>query len=93
MSLDENITLSSFYKLSNKKIRLNFTAVNTQTDTIEIINYQTKPHMPVWAALVATASLPDFFTSIVQQPEWKRKEESQGYQIVRNFFKNTKKKK
>ena len=58
MFLDQDITLREFYLKSDKKIRINFTAVSMDTQTIQILNYITRPNMPLWAAIVATCSLP-----------------------------------
>ena len=41
------------------------------TQTIQILNYMTRPNMPLWAALVATCSLPEFFNPLVDRLEWR----------------------
>ena len=53
-----NMTLKEFYKRSQNQIRINFSCINMETQTLQTISYLTRPHMPVWAALVATCSLP-----------------------------------
>ena len=67
LGLKNNTTLEEFYQLSEKKIQINFSAVETATDCISIINHVTRPSMPVWAAILATSSVPFFFPPLPDQ--------------------------
>jgi predicted acylesterase/phospholipase RssA len=56
---DKDVTLSRFHELSkNSNILLNFNCVNTTQQRFSVINRYTRPNMPLWAALMAAASLP-----------------------------------
>ena len=59
-----NISLKEFYDLSKQKIQLNFMAVSSVSNTITVLNHITRPNMPLWAAIMATSSLPNFFKTI-----------------------------
>ena len=53
------MTLSRFHKLNkNIDILLNFNCVDTTQQRFSVINKFTRPNMPLWAALMAAASLP-----------------------------------
>lgn len=56
--------MKEFYEFSPNKIQLNFMAVESITNTITVINYLTRPNMPVWAAILATSSLPYFSKNV-----------------------------
>ena len=56
--LDQNISLHKFYEISQRKVLLNFNCVNTTQQRFSLVNKITKPNMPLWAALMACASLP-----------------------------------
>lgn len=56
--LDTHISLQKFYDVCPKKIILNFNVANTSQQRFALINKFTKPNMPLWAALMASASLP-----------------------------------
>ena len=71
MNYAPNITLKEFYEASPTEIQLNFLVVESATNAISIINYITRPNMPVWAAVFATCSLPYFFNSVTDHKEWR----------------------
>lgn len=58
MKLNSNTTLSEFYEFCPRKITLNFTLINKGKERMEIINRFTRPNMPIWAAIIASTSLP-----------------------------------
>ena len=70
LGLRNNSTLKEFHELSKKKINMSFSAVDSQTNSITFLNYITRPSMPVWAAIIATSSLPFFFKPFPDQKEW-----------------------
>lgn len=70
MKLSPSITLSKFYETAPRKIYLNFTTVNVDKKRLEFINKDTKPHMPVWAAVVASASLPLLYQFFEAPKDW-----------------------
>lgn len=70
LGLKAHTTLQEYYKMSGKKITLNFTAIDSATNSIIIINHHTRPNMPVWAAIVATTSMPEFFRPLPDMKEW-----------------------
>ena len=53
-----------------KKITLNFTVINTKNNCVEIYNHTTRPYMPVWAVVVATSSLIQFFKPLPDKQQW-----------------------
>lgn len=68
--LDASITLSEYYLVSKRKIFLNFTAINMNRERLTFLNKNTTPNMPLWAAIIASSSLPflhDFFQA---NKEW-----------------------
>lgn len=58
MKLNSNTSLAEFYDFSPRKITLNFTLVDKKEQRMEIVNRFTRPNMPLWAAIVASASMP-----------------------------------
>jgi hypothetical protein len=58
MKLNSNTNLSEFYEFSPRKITLNFSLVNKNEERLEIINRFTRPNMPLWAAIIASTSMP-----------------------------------
>lgn len=67
LGLSPYASLSEFYEFSVKKIQLNFTAMETRKQKIQFYNYKTRPNMPVWAALLATCSLGEFFRPLADR--------------------------
>jgi predicted acylesterase/phospholipase RssA len=61
MKLNSNISLSEFYEFSPRKITLNFSLVNKNEERLEIVNRFTRPNMPLWAAIIASTSIPYLF--------------------------------
>ena len=49
---------------------MSFSAVESKTNSIIFLNYKTRPAMPVWAAILATCSLPFFFKPFPDRKEW-----------------------
>lgn len=73
LGLKSHTTLKEFYDMSEKKITLNFTSIDSASKAIIIINHHTRPYMPVWAAIVATTSIPEFFKPLSDMKEWSYK--------------------
>ena len=71
MNLSRNISLREFYDATEKKIQLNFVVVESPANFVRIINYKTRPQMPVWAAITATCSVPFLFDKFLDRKEWK----------------------
>ena len=65
LGLKPHTTLKEFYDLSDKKITLNFTAIESSAKAIRIYNHHTRPYMPLWAAIIATSSIPEFFQPVL----------------------------
>lgn len=61
MKLNSNTSLSEFYEFSPRKITLNFSLINKNEERLEIINRFTRPNMPLWAAIIASTSMPYLF--------------------------------
>ena len=68
MLIKENATLSEFYEATQKRILLNFPVINSKDNCIRILNKVTTPHMPVWAAVLATSSYFGFFQPVIDRP-------------------------
>ena len=86
LNYDANITLREFYDISKKKIQLNFMVVESATSTVSIINHLTRPNMPVWAALMATSSLPYFYRAATDYKSWRNSEKKNQNIEVSSFF-------
>ena len=71
MNLGRNISLREFYDATEKKIQLNFVVVESPANFVRIINYKTRPQMPVWAAITASCSVPFLFDKFLDRKEWK----------------------
>ena len=71
MNLDRNITLKEFYDSTDKHIQLNFVVVESPANIVRIINYKTRPQMPLWAAITASCSVPFLFEKFLDRKEWK----------------------
>jgi hypothetical protein len=56
MGLKPNTTLRQFYENTSKKIQLNFSAI--ENSYVAIFNHLTRPNMPIWAAVLASSSIP-----------------------------------
>jgi predicted acylesterase/phospholipase RssA len=70
---DRNITLKKLYDICERKILLNFNCVNTLEQRFALINKIVKPNMPLWAALMASASLPYLEGELESRREWEMK--------------------
>ena len=70
MNLNVNTTLSQFYEFGYRKITLNFALINKNKERIELFNRFTRPNMPIWAAIVASTSLPYLFPAVNFLEEW-----------------------
>ena len=70
LGLKPQTTLSEFYDLSEKKITLNFTAIEATSDRVAVFNHKTRPYMPLWAAIVTTTSIPEFYKPVSDLREW-----------------------
>lgn len=70
MKLNANISLADFYEFSTLKVTLNFVLVNKQEQRLEIVNRFTRPNMPVWAAIIASTSLPYVLPAFASNEEW-----------------------
>ena len=67
LGLKKQITLKEFYDISSKKIQLNFLVVETPANIVSIINHKTRPEMPLWAAVVASCSIPFLFEPVLDR--------------------------
>ena len=68
---------------------MSFSAVDSQTNSITFLNYLTRPSMPVWAAIIATSSLPFFFKPFPDQKEWNYyPESSHEDRLTKGYFSN-----
>ena len=74
MNYAPNITLKEFYQASPSQIQLNFLVVESVEQIMRLVNHITRPNMPVWAAILATCSLPFFFNQVTEHKEWRSKE-------------------
>lgn len=86
--LSPSITLSDFYNVSKRKILLNFTAINVSQARLVFLNKNLMPNMPLWAAVVATSSLPFFNSCFEANKEWEASDMASFYDFfVYDFFK------
>jgi len=69
-NLDPNITLKNFHDTSPSKILINFNCINMTNQRFELINMKTRPNMPLWAALLASASLPYLIGKFNSRDSW-----------------------
>jgi len=58
MRLNSNTTLAEYYDFCPRKITLNFALINKNKERVEMVNRFTRPNMPVWAAIIASTSMP-----------------------------------
>ena len=87
MGLKRNTTLKEYYELTSKHIHINLAAVKLPDNVLVIINHKTRPYMPVWAAIVASCSLPLFFKPMTDSLEWKYAPETfQSCRIAHKVF-------
>ena len=86
LNYDANITMREFYDISKKKVQLNFMAVESRTESVAVINHITRPNMPLWAALLATSSLPYFYRPITDYKTWRNSEKRNKNIEVASFF-------
>ena len=56
--LSPSITLSDYYDLAKRKIFLNFSVIDVNKERLAFLNKNSMPNMPLWAAIVASSSLP-----------------------------------
>lgn len=89
--MNPNISLSEFYDVSKRKILLNFTVVNMNQQRLAFLNKNTMPNMPVWAAILATSSIPIFHHYFEARKEWEATDSSSFYEFfVYDFFNSLK---
>ena len=72
--LDESTTLKDFYENSTKKILINFPVLDLHSSHLTIFNAVTRPHMPIWAAILACSSNIGVFEPVIDQAEWRYNE-------------------
>ena len=85
--LSPSISLAEFYKVSKRKILLNFPTINVNQQRLAFINKSITSNMPVWAAILATSSLPIFHDHFVANKEWEAPDSESFYEFfVQNFF-------
>lgn len=70
MHLSPSITLAKFYESAPRTLLLNFCVINITEQRLEFFNKFTMPYMPLWAAVVASASLPFLFNYFPVPHEW-----------------------
>ena len=70
LSLNEDCTLEEFHKRPSNTYQLNFTTLDLSKGCIHFLNFNTAPNMPVWAAILASMSLPFFMSPFKVKPEW-----------------------
>jgi predicted acylesterase/phospholipase RssA len=70
MKLNSSTSLAEFYDFSPRKITLNFNLINKKEQRLEIVNRFTRPNMPLWAAIVASASMPYLLPAFACDEEW-----------------------
>lgn len=70
VKIEPHITLKNFYETSKFKILLNFNCIKTVEQRFSLINKHTRPNMPLWAALMAAASLPYLEGQFSSRREW-----------------------
>ncbi len=58
MKLNSSTTLSEYYEFCPRKVTLNFCLINKNKERVEMVNRFTRPNMPVWAAIIASTSMP-----------------------------------
>lgn len=58
MKLNSNTTLAEYYDFCPRKITLNFALVNKNKERVQMVNRFTRPNMPLWAAIIASTSMP-----------------------------------
>ena len=89
LGLQRQTTLKEFHDGSSKKIQLNFLVVETPAQILSIVNHKTRPEMPLWAAIVASCSIPFLFEPVLDLKEWKYKpNESSSERAALNYFCN-----
>lgn len=87
IDLSPDTTLQQLYDLTPAKILLNFAVMESQKKTISFLNRITRPNMPVWAAIVASCSLSDFFDPLPDKVQWRIKEsKNEANRLVEEYF-------
>lgn len=68
--LPHNVTLKEFYEKCQQKIILNFSVINLTEQRLDFMNLLTTPKMPVWAAILASTTLPIVHRNFWVEREW-----------------------
>jgi hypothetical protein len=86
--LSPSISLSEFYHVAKRSILLNFTVINVNQARLDFLNKNSMPNMPVWAAIVATSTLPLMYQYFEASKEWEAAGAASFYDFfVYDFFK------
>ena len=70
LNLRKDTTLLEFYESSRQKIFLNFSTIESSSKCVTFLNHKTRPEMPIWAAILASMSLPLFSKPVKDRSEW-----------------------
>ncbi len=65
-----SISLEEFYETSEVKLLLNFTVIDVNKQRLTFLNKNSMPNMPIWAAIVATSSLPFYYRFFEGNRDW-----------------------
>ena len=68
--LPHSVTLKEFYDGCANKIILNFSVINLTEQRLDFLNMLTTPKMPVWAAILASTTLPIVHRNFWCEREW-----------------------
>ena len=84
--LSPSITLENFYESAPRVILLNFSVINITEQRLDFLNKMTFPDMPVWAAIIASSSLPFLFDYFVAPVEWQGGDKNTFHDMVIDKF-------
>ena len=68
--LSPSISLAEYYDYSEPQIFLNFSVINVSNQRLTFLNKNSMPNMPLWAAIVASSSLPFYHKFFEANRAW-----------------------
>lgn len=65
---------------------INFLVVEIMSQKLIFLNHKTRPNMPIWAAVIASSSLPYLFEPQMDFKSWKQRYEEIDQRFLKNYF-------
>ena len=64
------ISLAQYHSVSKRKVLLNFSVIDVNKQSLTFLNKNSTPNMPLWAAIIASSSLPFYHKFFEGRKEW-----------------------